>query len=635
MYAMRSPFGSLIELSYKLKETEGKLLRQFSKSPTMDGGCGIFRVSNVHGNASMEFGLEPIGLCNNDCAETNGGNLCNAGMQRSNHRKFSSEATDSLLKIRIRSSEETSMNAEQDQLLKSNFSSASLPENGKGFKTNDVVKGKHKCPLCGYRTGNRFHLRRHMGSVHNADKAYYCYICEKEFSRSEKVKAHFLNIHPEIPYQSKWARKNAYLERLSYPGVDCPIPPEIIASAVISEMEAATAAAASSDQLLASANNLRRSSNNNLQTTPEKPNSRESGESVTQKSWGKYCHIAGPPFEGRKYFQCNSCMFSGSDIWLMKKHYLDVHVGTELYACRVCRYSSSHRDRLIGHMLGHGELFCFTCFFSTGDLEEFNHHIEECCKPVQCPLCGTSFQTVTHLERHTLETHEMALLVCKLCSFVTISSEELEYHGKSHIVCKPEPEVSKTWSPELAVEDKIEDTDHHVDEATCSSRPNLTRMSKDEATARMLAWTTSESYNVPDSPPLRQSSSTRVYPCSIKGCGFSSSWKKCLELHMENYHNSFFTGGKETGNSDMTSPLTSDSFQSGLFPCPFCPNFRTFKYRKSFEKHLSQHGLDHSKHPYFVTGLNVHNAKDISDANKTSSTTDPPFMMNESINAST
>jgi len=55
----------------------------------------------------------------------------------------------------------------------------------------------------------------------------------------------------------------------------------------------------------------------------------------------------------------------------------------------------------------------------------------------------------------------------------------------------------------------------------------------------------------------------------------------------------------QSSSPDLAS-ATAPVAISGLFNCPFCPNCRTFKYRKSYEKHLLQHGVDYVKHPYLV-----------------------------------
>ena len=100
--------------------------------------------------------------------------------------------------------------------------------------------------------------------------------------------------------------------------------------------------------------------------------------------------------------------------------------------------------------------------------------------------------------------------------------------------------------------------------------------------------------------------SNQTYYCPVEGCPFKATWKKSIELHTLNYHTevSVDDHGETVAVVQPSSPdlasATAPVAISGLFNCPFCPNCRTFKYRKSYEKHLLQHGVDYVKHPYLV-----------------------------------
>ena len=72
---------------------------------------------------------------------------------------------------------------------------------------------KFQCGQCRYQTDNRSHLRRHESSVHSGDKLYCCYVCKKEFARSEKCKSHIIKTHPEVGYDHRFIRKDKFQSR--------------------------------------------------------------------------------------------------------------------------------------------------------------------------------------------------------------------------------------------------------------------------------------------------------------------------------------------------------------------------------------------------------------------------------------
>lgn len=73
-----------------------------------------------------------------------------------------------------------------------------------------IIPRRYHCSQCEYQTDNRSHLRRHESSVHSGDKMYRCYVCKKEFARSEKCRSHIVKIHPEVDYDPKLIRKEKY-----------------------------------------------------------------------------------------------------------------------------------------------------------------------------------------------------------------------------------------------------------------------------------------------------------------------------------------------------------------------------------------------------------------------------------------
>lgn len=85
--------------------------------------------------------------------------------------------------------------------------------NKPGMSSPRSMPRKYRCLQCTYQTDNRSHLRRHESSVHSGDKMYCCYVCKKEFARSEKCKSHIIKTHPEVGYDPRFIRKDRFQGR--------------------------------------------------------------------------------------------------------------------------------------------------------------------------------------------------------------------------------------------------------------------------------------------------------------------------------------------------------------------------------------------------------------------------------------
>ena len=291
----------------------------------------------------------------------------------------------------------------------------SLPRWGDGtaFENNDSAqeetelrlseRRRHQCHMCSYQTDNRSHMLRHQATAHDACKLYHCYICKMDFSRSERAKSHFLSIHPEIPYHSKIIRKRPHdaVEQgtpttdVRFGGSEQPGP----------KVQGQTGASA--------------------------------GPLPGRKSWEKYCRLVPPSGSSGCYFRCIRCSHVGPDIWHLKRHFLSCHSGTHAYSCRVCRYSTGDVQRLIGHMTGHGELFCHQCSFSTVEMERFKEHLSTCTGEgpsdsgiSQCPVCGDHFEDNRVVKEHVSEMHQRDY--CEHCACVIYGPETIEDHLLQH-----------------------------------------------------------------------------------------------------------------------------------------------------------------------------------------------------------
>jgi len=430
---------------------------------------------------------------------------------------------------------------------------------------------KHQCQMCSYQTDNRSHMLRHQATAHDACKLYHCYICKMDFSRSERAKSHFLSIHPEIPYHSKIIRKRPHgtvgqgmLTADARPGVS---------EHGVSKMHAQSGANA--------------------------------GPVSARKSWEKYCCLMPPSGSSGCYFRCVRCAHVGPDIWHLKRHFLSTHSGTHAYSCRVCRYSTGDVQRLIGHMTGHGELFCHQCSFSTVELERFKEHLTTCTGEgstdsgnSQCPVCGDHFEDNHTVKQHVSEMHQRDY--CEHCACVIYGPESIEEHLLQH-----QTEQNTAISVTAASDVITQSTNYAM-----SENHALSKDAEQNCGAGANDFS-KETFEITDEG-MHQSKyrfgrfSNQTYYCPVEGCPFKATWKKSIELHTLNYHTDVSVDDHAesvvVGQSSSPDPAsaTAPVAISGLFNCPFCPNCRTFKYRKSYEKHLLQHGVDYVKHPYLV-----------------------------------
>lgn len=240
----------------------------------------------------------------------------------------------------------------------------------------------------------------------------------------------------------------------------------------------------------------------------------------------------------------------------------------------------------------------------------------ECSLLTRCLLCDLEFADKIQLQEHTLTAHQ--LFRCKECSFSSSSSSELDAHLTVHatpnstLIQEIESDDEMLLGPYRSRAD-IQDSNvlssskrHSI--AATDGCLGTAATDTDTAAAVEQKWNRVEEKML--DKVLAKVNAGNVFSCPVPGCGFRASWKKSLDLHMENYHN--LSSGNPNG--DQTNAASSEkctrnqnsveSLASGFFPCPFCPNSRTFKYRKSFEKHLGQHGLDHLKYPNLIARLN-------------------------------
>jgi len=598
----KNPFGSLLSLAWKLWEAEQKRCKLARGTGSTGNSFNVTDFFRARQNVPVSYNRSPYAPFQ---MSTSGGLLTNfrppAALPTPLTAKMYSDFENSAIRsVRNYADEFSRGTIYSPDVIQSNnvvagssqndaMISASRPHtlshwgDNTNFENDDSgpdeeevrlsERRRHQCHMCSYQTDNRSHMLRHQATAHDACKLYHCYICKMDFSRSERAKSHFLSIHPEIPYHSKIIRKRPY-DMAKQP----------------------------------------------MPTAEPRLNAREQGvpkvlESVGapvvpvtgRKSWEKYCRLMPPSGSSGCYFHCIRCSHVGPDIWHLKRHFLSTHSGTQAFSCRVCRYSTGDVQRLIGHMTGHGELFCHQCSFSTVELERFKHHLTTCTGEgtadsgnSQCPVCGDHFDDNRVVKQHVSEMHQRDY--CEHCACVIYGPETIEDHILQH-----QAEDNPTTGSGAA-----------------SSDGHMRQFENPTAEDQGISMDEGQNYGIVGGDMSKEAIemteegvhqskyrfgrfSNQTYYCPVEGCPFKATWKKSIELHTLNYHTevsiddhlSESAAVVQSSSPDLAS-ATAPVAISGLFNCPFCPNCRTFKYRKSYEKHLLQHGVDYVKHPYLV-----------------------------------
>ena len=604
----KNPFGSLLSLAWKLLEAEQKKskLAGGSSFDNRFSVADIFRTRSVVPSSYMGSPYAPFQIpANAGSSNFRPSAVLPIPLTAKIYRDFENSVihnvrhcADNCTRLAShspdipRSSNMMFISARQNDLPTAAAQPHALPRWGDStnFENDDSPpdeelrlseRRRHQCHMCSYQTDNRSHMLRHQATAHDACKLYHCYICKMDFSRSERAKSHFLSIHPEIPYHSKIIRKRPY---------------EAVGQATPTT---------TTDARL----NVREQPVPKIHAQAEVPMVPAPG----RKSWEKYCRLIPPSGSSRCYFRCIRCSHVGPDIWHLKRHFLSSHSGTHAYSCRVCRYSTGDVQRLIGHMTGHGELFCHQCSFSTVELERFKEHLATCTGEAptesgssQCPVCGDLFEDNHVVKQHVSETHQRDY--CEHCACVIYGPETIEDHLLQHqteqntttsVAASVDGHTQQSMYPATSESLIIsEDAVDAVQNYNSDARPNASSMPQEAVEM------TEE--GVPQSKYRFGRFSNQTYYCPVAGCPFKATWKKSIELHTLNYHtdvsvddNTEAVAVVQSSSPDLSS-ATAPVAISGLFNCPFCPNCRTFKYRKSYEKHLLQHGVDYVKHPYLV-----------------------------------
>lgn len=506
-------------------------------------------------------------------------------------------------------------------------------------------KRKHQCDMCSYQTDCKSHLRRHQGSVHCKDKLYECPICKIEFSRSEKAKEHHFAFHPEKSFDIRNMRKPpadgdagrpSTMDKIDkikqlYEDADQLIkirrPDSLFKSSRGLASNGDTSFMNSSDEQLCD-------ESGDYNRTNEAPNDDPSWtlDNAQEEKDGT---------EGRRRsrrnnsFVCLKCDYSCRDLWHLRRHVLDVHSSHKEHKCKVCHYAASRHHRLFCHMLKHGELFCNFCEFCTTNPEAYKLHFQVCSviqKMTKCSVCSMEFNDFATYKTHVTSDHKELLVTCPKCQFFTESTTELQSHLGLHV-----------W------EDKVCPICHFMadDDEGFSRHCCETHLMFDEDWSQN--WICNDcGKNEPDkglAVAHVASHAGATHACQESDCSFRCHLEQSLELHLKYMHQadtktsvtayidlldaqmlqnksiktedskpkevgpelqdcSGEAETNETNPSEAAYPNFGPASPNEVVPaavnpapvtqsvgysCPYCTERAPFRYKKSYEKHMSQH----------------------------------------------
>jgi len=430
---------------------------------------------------------------------------------------------------------------------------------------------RHQCQQCTYSTNNLHHMRRHCASIHTEMKPYQCYVCNQEFTRSEKVREHFISFHPDIAYDAKLVRKFSLVTGNSSKDLPPPGDTKARIRALFQDIEG---------------------TDMEFEMDRDRP------------------------------FGCLRCSYATRDLWHLRRHVYDVHAARKQHNCRICRYATNRSMRLQAHMRGHGELFCEYCdSFSTLQPEYFSLHDKLCgsltavsAAGFRCRACGTDCGDRSHLRSHSVEQHGIELAACDECPFYAYTSDEFLTHVEVHEA------ISRTCGLcGLTFGTRVE-LDQHDILAHLISRPSAD--GRDLACGICGEVSEPRGSLEPAIAHVRRHVPDKI-ACKEPGCKFKAILPESLEMHVRYYHATVApttadalpprpkidsvtlsnmslsprdkAGEKTPFQMSASASSTPTTSLVGTFACSVCGPKRTpFKYWRSYEKHMAQHGLDAS-----------------------------------------
>ena len=443
----------------------------------------------------------------------------------------------------------------------------------------DFLPRKHKCPLCNYQTDNKSHLRRHQSSVHSSVKPYFCYVCNKDFSRTEKVKAHFVKMHTNIIYDPKLCRRNALstselssrhrdsagkfvsTSKLYQDSSECNLVGSPASACVTSSLVSSHLLNTPDLKVIRAYQSLV-VADDSLKTAVAEPSPQRLVDSTSETS--PSFTVARLP--GKK---CPHCTYISRDMWHLKRHLSDVHSQQKAFSCPICCYSTSRRHRLVTHMGAHTVLYCMYCTFHSDDLNTFAAHQRVCTQQhstttFTCMFCGERCTSKTKLQDHASSVHQSHFYTCPSCPFFTGNSAVFETH-------------------------KLEHTSGGAGSANTHS--NETFPGGCTITAALAMAATQQHV------PVKRTSKGNVGFFTCPHCDFTSKYRNVLRKHLSKHPGEMYVCDKTSCDYSTTDKNLLQLHTHGQhgpqvitqsYPCPMCLR-PPFKYKRSLEKHIQMH----------------------------------------------
>ena len=280
-------------------------------------------------------------------------------------------------------------------------------------------------------------------------------------------------------------------------------------------------------------------------------------------------------------------------------------------------------------MKNHGELYCIHCEFSTTDYNEFSYHLKNCTLQqkaghMACDLCKQPCFNRKIMSDHMWRIHKTELLCCDLCHFTCSDEGRFETHEQEHFKvdcsatcnkCKVTFQNESMCSQHIIKFHKGEGEDTVFDQACVQEIDNVYRC--------LLCF-----FETEHKPVMKNHvdmHSRNRYLCEVSGCTFSCTSKKAMRSHLKSGHKETHkdsdtrksaSPAKNTKEDEdeivddhMEVDLASNPYKgnkddiiydadtggiighgSGRWNCTICPDKPPFRYRRSYEKHMSKHG---------------------------------------------